>query len=667
MQSRTEVRNNLYAIVYSRGMAFNLLCLAMIVTFFAVGKVIPAAVFFIAWVLLNAVVLGVTEIVARRISNRLNNMVNRLNEKARGNLLNMQLPMAITDREGSVLWFNNCFSKEFNLTISKTDSAVDTFIREIHQHADSGESGWQLEAEFGGKTYQCLGSEIVVRKGQAPDNMVIFIDITEYKTLCETYDNEKLCCGIVIIDNYDDILAGMPDETVYVVRSEVEKCLAAWTKDASGYVRRYDRDKYIIMFEKGMLPRYITGGFKILSYIKEISAGIQAPVTVSIGLAVECGKLPDNFAEAQRCIDIALGRGGEQVVLSIGGDKSFYGGHVREIERESKVKARINSNALRAAIEESKRVYIIGHRNADFDCLGAALGVYRMCIILNVQAYIIMDDIHGSIKTYLDMLRKSPEYTGVFVSASDAVDMADSDCCLVVVDANKAGMLESQEILGVVGRVAVIDHHRRGYDYIDYARPLFQELAASSTSEMVAEILQYQEEKGTITADEATAMYIGMIVDTKDFTFKTGVRTFEAAAFLKRSGANLDMAHRFTAKTRDRFNLIASIVAEAQNVGGECVVAAVPSGVPDSSEVAAQVADTLLTLSGNEATFVLAHAGDQVAISSRSTGRVNVQMIMEDLGGGGHQTMAGAQLKGVTLEEARDKLISSIKYRITAQ
>lgn len=667
MQSRIELRKNFYAIVYSRGMVFNLLCLAMIVTFFAVGRVIPAVVFFVIWVLLNVAVLSVTEIMVRRISNRLNNMVNRLNEKARGNLLNMQLPMAIIDEEGSILWFNNCFSKEFNVMVSKTDKAVDSFIREIRQQADSDEPGWQLETEFGGKTYQCLGSEFTVRKGQAPENIVIFIDITEHKALCKTYDYEKLCCGIVIIDNYDDILAGMTDESVYVVRSEVEKCLTAWTKDASGYVRRYDRDKYIIMFEKGMLPKYVAGGFKVLTYIKDISAGTESPVTVSIGLAVECGKLTDNFAEAQRCIDIALGRGGEQVVLSLGGDKSFYGGHVREIERESKVKARINSNALRATIEGSKRVYIIGHKNADFDCLGAALGVYRMCIILNVQAYIIMDDINSSIRTYLDELKRSSEYTGVFVSAADAVAMADSECCLVVVDANKGSMLESQEILETVGRVAVVDHHRRGYDYIDYARPLFQELAASSASEMVAEILQYQEEKGTITADEATAMYMGIVVDTKDFTFKTGVRTFEAAAFLKRSGANLDMAHRFTAKTRDRFNLIASIVAEAQDVGGECVIAVVPGGVPDSSEVAAQVADTLLTLSGNEATFVLAEAGDQVAISSRSTGRVNVQMIMEDLGGGGHQTMAGAQIKGVTVEEARDKLISSIKYRITAQ
>lgn len=668
MNSRAELRKNFYAIVYSRGLAFNLLATAAIVCLFALGKFIFGIVFLALWLILNIVILSITEVMTRRVSDKLNHMVNRLNEKARGNLLNMQLPIAILDDEGSILWFNNSFSKEFNVVVSKVDKDVDTFVRGLKQGMDSDGLGWQVEAAFGHKTYQCVGSDFTVRKGQTPENIVIFIDVTEHRTLMETYDQEKLCCGIIIIDNYDDLLASMNDEHVYTMRAEVERCLTHWSKDASGYVRRYDRDKYIILFEKAMLSGYMADSFKLLlNNIREIDIGIANSVTVSVGLAVECGKAPDNFAEAQRCIDIALGRGGEQVVLSIAGNKTFYGGHIREIERESKVKARINSNALRATIESSKRAYIIGHKNADFDCLGAALGVYRMCIILNVQAYIIMDDVNGSLKPYLDTIRRSSEYTGVFISASDAVDMADDECCLIVVDANKASMLESQDILETVGKVAVIDHHRRGSNYIDNARPLFQELAASSASEMVAEVLQYQEEKGRITAQEATAMYMGMIVDTKDFTFKTGVRTFEAAAFLKRSGANLDIAHRYTAKTRDRYNLIASIVAEARDVGENCVVATVPEGTESSSEVAAQVADTLLQLAGNEASFVLAPIDEQVVISSRSTGRINVQMIMEDLGGGGHQTMAGAQLKGVTLEDAYDKLIQSINYRVMAE
>lgn len=668
MNSRGELRKNFYAIVYSRGMAFNLLSLIAIATLLILGHFLIGSIILVLWVLLNVVVLTATEIMTRRVSDRLNQMVNRLNEKARGNLLNMQLPIAILDEEGSILWFNNYFSKEFNVVVSKEDREVDAFVRSIFNDADTDSVGWETEVTYEGKTYQCLGSEFTVRKGQTPEYILMFTDVTEHKALMEQYDYERLCCGIIMIDNYDDVVSTMSDEYVHIMRAEVEKCLTAWSMDASGYVRRYDRDKYIIMFERGMLSHYMADGFKVLfNHIKEISPAGTGAVTVSVGLATECGKAPDNFAEAQRCIDIALGRGGEQVVLSIAGEKSFYGGHVREIERESKVKARINSNALRATIEGSKRAYIIGHKNADFDCLGAALGVYRMCIILNVQAYIIMDDVNGSLKPYLDSLRKSPEYTGVFVSASDAVDMADSECCLIVVDANKASMLESQEILEAVGKVAVIDHHRRGSNYIDFARPLFQELAASSTSEMVAEILQYQEEKGAITAQEATAMYMGMIVDTKDFTFKTGVRTFEAAAFLKRSGANLDIAHRYTAKTKERYNLIASIVAEATEVGEDCIVAIVPEDTPDSSEVAAQVADTLLQLAGNEASFVLAPAGEQIALSARSSGRVNVQMIMEDLGGGGHQTMAGAQLKGVSLDEAYDKLIQSINYRVIAE
>ena len=667
MNSRVELRKNFYAIVYSRGLVFNALSLITIATLFILKHFIIGSIAIILWVLLNGAVLTATEIMTRRVSDRLNQMVNRLNEKARGNLLNMQLPIAILDEEGSILWFNNYFSKEFNIVVSKEDREVDAFVRSIKQQADPDSLGWEMEVTYGGKTYQCLGSEFAVRKGQTPENIVMFIDITDHKALMDQYDYERLCCGIIIIDNYDDLISAMNDEHVHLMRAEVEKCLTTWSRDASGYVRRYDRDKYIIMFERGMLSHYMAEGFKpLLNTIKDISPVSSMPVTVSVGLATECGKAPDNFAEAQRCIEIALGRGGEQVVLSVAGNKSFYGGHVREIERESKVKARINSNALRATIEGSKRAYIIGHKNADFDCLGAALGVYRMCIIMNVQAYIIMDDINGSLKPYLETLRKSPEYTGVFVSASDAVDMADSECCLVVVDANKASMLESQEILEAVGKVAVIDHHRRGSNYIDFARPLFQELAASSASEMVAEILQYQGEKGTITAQEATAMYMGMIVDTKNFTFKTGVRTFEAAAFLKRSGANLDIAHRYTAKTKERYNLIASIVAGATEVGENCIVAIVPEDTPDSIEVAAQVADTLLQLAGNEASFVLAPSEEQVAISARSSGRVNVQMIMEDLGGGGHQTMAGAQLRGASIDEAYEQLIQSINYRVLA-
>ncbi len=544
-------------------------------------------------------------------------------------------------------------------------SEVEKFVREMRLSQDES-NRFQTDAEYAGRHYVCMGSEFSVRKGDLA-SMVLFNDVTDFVELSDRYDRERLCCGILIIDDYDDILAGMSDESIHMMRAEVEKCLSSWMRDVGGYLRRYDRDKYVVIFEKGYLQGFVDSGFASLGAVKDIHVGDGIQVTISLGLAAECGTVPESFAEAQRCIEIALGRGGDQVVLSRAGTKTFFGNSVREVESESRVKARVSSNALKAAIEHSKRVYITGHTNADFDCLGAALGVYRMCIMFNVQAYMVFENVHSSIREYMDWLRRLDDYKGAFISVDEAAGMADRDCALIVVDANKSSILDARLLIDTVGRVAVIDHHRRGSDYISNAKPLYQEIAASSTSEMVAEMLQYHEKKGVITPVEATAMYMGMIVDTKNFTFKTGVRTFEAAAFLKRNGADIEVARHYTAKTLDRFNLIASVVKGAENVGGGCVIAIVPPATPDSGEVAAQAADTLLSLSGNDASFVIAEGADQIMISARSLGRVNVQIIMEDLGGGGHQTMAGAQLKGQSVSEVRATLIKTIEHRITAE
>jgi cyclic-di-AMP phosphodiesterase len=381
---------------------------------------------------------------------------------------------------------------------------------------------------------------------------------------------------------------------------------------------------------------------------------------LSLGFGLNGKALLENFHFAGASIDIALGRGGDNVVIRDGENFSFYGGKTRELEKKTKVKARVIAYALRELIDQAPTVMIMGHENADIDCLGAALGLYRIVRNRAKSAHIVLRSSNVTIDKVIGKLQRDPQYDGLFIGRNEALDMISRKTLLIVVDTHRPGFTELPELLKLTDQVVVIDHHRKGADFIQDAVLTYQETYASSTCELVTEILQYVEEKVRLSPIEAEALYAGIVIDTKNFTFKTGVRTFEAASFLRRQGVDTVSVKQLFQNDLQTYINISNVVKDAEIINDNIAISVCPPFVKNAQLIAAQSADQLLTLSGLAAAFVLSAANNEIIISGRSLGDINVQMILEKLGGGGHLTVAGAQLQNISVEDAKEKLKDAI-------
>ena len=401
--------------------------------------------------------------------------------------------------------------------------------------------------------------------------------------------------------------------------------------------------------------------FEILDLVKEINVGNKIPVTLSIGLGINNGSLNQNLSAAGAAIDLALGRGGDQVVLNNKNSFKFYGGKPRELEKHTRVKARVIAYALRELIEQCSQVMIMGHENPDVDALGAAMGIYRIAKSKQKDAYIILNQPNPSIMSMLERIEKIHKYNDLFISSEEALNMINNKTLLIIVDTYRAKFTECPELLNYTNQVVVIDHHRRGTDYIQDATLVYQEIYASSTCELVTEILQYIGEKVELKPVEAEALYAGIVMDTKWFTYKTGVRTFEAASFLKKKGVDpLSVKQLFQNDLTTYLNIL-KIVKDAEIMQNNIAISVCPGDIKNALLTSAKAADELLNLSGIIAAFVLCPVNNSdVAVSGRSLGELNVQVILEKLGGGGHQTVAGAQVRGSSVDEVKNMLKSAI-------
>ncbi|MEN6314966.1 MAG: DHH family phosphoesterase [Clostridiaceae bacterium] len=620
------------------------------------------------------------------IASYIENLNFNIDAATKDTLLNFPMPLVVTELNGSIVWYNSSF-KKISEQEDISEKVIKPFVEEIAavshtaanadaplsyaagsvsgslSSASKNSSSASKQVSLNGMHYQVLCNAVGQdRKLNAGSSILIlyFIDITQFVELKKSYADEKIMTGIIVIDNYDDLMQSMEDANRPQMLAEIDKKVVQWMSYTNGIIKKYERDKYLFLFEYKYMKEFEEKKFEILDTVKEINVGNKIPVTLSLGFGLSGSNPSENFHFAAAAIDVALGRGGDQVVIKNGDAFSFFGGKTRELEKRTKVKARVIAYALRELIDQSQFVFIMGHENADIDSLGASLGLYRVVRSRGRDAYIILNKVNPTIESLITKIQKSTEYEDLFISRNEALDMINKKTLLIIVDTHRPSFTEMPELIGSAGQVVVIDHHRRGADYIQDTVLTYQETYASSTSELITEILQYIDEKLRLKPIEAEALYAGIVVDTKNFTFKTGVRTFEAASYLRRQGVDTVAVKQLFQNDLTTYSNISNVVRSAEVINGEIAISLCPPGVKNAQLIAAKAADELLNLSGIYAAFVLCNVGSEVWISGRSLGEINVQMILEKLGGGGHLTVAGAQLTDIAPEDAKDRL----KYAI---
>jgi c-di-AMP phosphodiesterase-like protein len=597
------------------------------------------------------------------IASYIENLNFNMDATTKDTLLNFPMPLVVSEVDGSIIWYNSSFRKiaEEEEALEK---AVKSLVSEIKpENLQDNSASITRQLVLNGMHYKVLCNFARHEKRQDGSEYILilyFIDNTELVGLKKLYADEKIMAGIIVIDNYDDLMQSMEDTGRPQMLAEIDKKVNQWASFSNGIIRKFDRDKYTFLFEQKYLKEFEEKRFEILDNVKEINLGNKIPVTLSLGFGLN-GKTPlENFHSASAAIDIALGRGGDQVVIKNADSFSFFGGKTRELEKRTKVKARVIACALRELIDQSSVTFIMGHENADIDSLGASLGLYRVVKSRGRNAYIVLNKINPTIESLVVKIQKNQEYDDLFINRNEVLDMVNSKTLLIIVDTHRPSFTEIPELIGMAGQVVVIDHHRRGAEYVQDTVLTYQETYASSASELVTELLQYVDEKLKLKPIEVEALYAGIVVDTKNFTFKTGVRTFEAASYLKRQGVDTVAVKQLFQNDLMTYTNISSVVKTAEIIGNEIAISICPAGTKNAQLIAAKAADELLNLTGINAAFVLCNMGNEIWISGRSLGDINVQMILEKLGGGGHLTVAGAQLSGIVLEEAKDKL----KYAI---
>ena len=600
------------------------------------------------------------------ISETLQDLTLTVDSTAKTSLINSPFPLIILETDGNVVWKSSRFVSEFaNIDM---DNLINDLMfelkEEIENKKEEKDRNILKTININKKTYKMVGKFVKSKKYNKAQKeymaILYFIDETEKIKLQNEYKDSKSCVGIIMIDNYEENMQMLESEEKAQYIAEIDKNIYEWTNDTNGVLIKADRDRYVYIFEQRYLEKIKEDKFSVLDKIKEIDPKQKVQFTLSIAISNEGQSDKEKFKSAQTAMDIVLGRGGDQAVIRQNDIYKFYGGRAQEMEKRTKVKARVVAHALENLIKESNKVMVMGHTNPDIDSLGSSIGIYRLAKSLEKNAYIVSSE-RPTLENFKKSLLEEPEYEDVLISKEVAEENIDDDTLLVIVDTHKTTYVESQELLKKANKVVIIDHHRRSADYIENATLTFQEVYASSAAELVTELLQYAEANVELKKIEAEALYAGIMMDTKSFTFKTGVRTFEAAAYLRKCGVDIIKVKKWFQSDLESFNTIADIVKKAEIVNKSIAISMYNEDkAKDVSLICAKAADELLTISDVTASFVLGNTGDKICISGRSIGDINVQVILEKLGGGGHITLAGAQVEGKTIEEVKEELIIKI-------
>ncbi len=579
------------------------------------------------------------------------------------NMLFTPLPMMVFDlATEDILWSSESFLQLTEQREGIFDAHLETVFPNISFH-------WLLEGKteapetvvWNHRTYRVFGGVSHPEGGQSALATTYWMDVTDTEEMRRTLELTRPVVAILMVDNYEDLMKATPEGKRSAVRAMLEEKLSQWSAGSEGMMLKYDRDRYLFVFEEKSFSDFAAKRFDVLDAVREVVAGEGVAATLSIGVGRDADSFEALFKNASVALEMALSRGGDQAVVKDKLNFEFYGGRSKATEKRTKVKSRVMANALAELIDEAKQVYVMGHSYADMDALGAAAGVCAIVRKRGKKCRIVIDTENNAAHPMLRRLQALPEYQGAFLSGDDAFLRVQPETLLVVVDTNRPGSVESEPLLDACNRVAVIDHHRRGSSYIDKMALNYHEPYASSASELVTELLQYLIEPGDLLKAESEALLAGIVLDTKNFTNRTGGRTFEAAAYLRRAGADTaDVQRMFQSDLQSMISRY-DIIRQAELYHGDIAVAALDQEC--DRVIAAKAADEMLTLQGVRASFVLYRKDDGIYISARSLGEINVQVLVETLGGGGNSTTAGGQCSGMTVAEAKATLLRAIdKY-----
>lgn len=600
------------------------------------------------------------------IETHIQNVTADVDTASKGNLVNTPIPLVLVETNGNIIWRSKKFVEEFQNTDITTQ--LNALVKEIKLDIEKNNSQIEINKPFNvdKKFYMIRGSILKSkrrdrRKQKEYILSLYFINETRYNELFDLYNNSRVCIGVAMIDNYDEIVQRVLPEKKIELLARIEKEIIDWVTQTGGLIIKNERDAFICVFEQQYLVEFEKDKFNILDKVKTIDIDNQTQITLSIAISTEGRTNYEKYKSALSAMDIVLGRGGDQAVIRKDGQYKFYGGKTIEVEKRTKVKARTISKSISNAIEDSSNVLIMGHKNIDIDAIGSALGLYRLSKTLGIECNIVSEPTGNSLGKFIEVLKSDDEYKDVLVTETEAVnELIKDNTLLIVVDTHKTSYVEFPDILDKIERKILIDHHRKAPDCIENTLISFHEVYASSAAELVTEVIQYAKEEIKLTLLEAEALYGGIMVDTKNFTFKTGVRTFEAAAYLRKYGVDIIKVKKWFQADLESYNQIAEIVKNAEIIEEGIAISVYNEDSEGANIIIAKAADELLTISDITASFVMAKIGEKVFISGRSIGDINVQLILEKLGGGGHITLAGAQLEGFSLEDAKAELIIRI-------
>ncbi len=607
-----------------------------------------------------------TKLRKKDIAKYIDNLTYNVDSVSKKSILNFPLPMVLIRANGEISWYNERFNDMLeSIRENYFEKQITKIFPFLEMDTVLNSEGDEPAAHlvFNKRNYAVYTSYI--KENYEDDNVSLialyFIDETELCIAKKDIEDHKSVVAIVLIDNYEEVILQENDVEKANITATIDKIMGTWAKKQGAIIQRFARDRYLVLMEQQYYRQLTKDKYSILEDVKEVVVGeSKIPVTISIGIGVESYSFVQKYEYARAAIEIALGRGGDQVVIKSADKYEYYGGKSKELEKRTKVKSRVVSTALKELIRGSDNIYIMGHKYSDMDAVGAAIGVASIAKNYGKFPKIVVNTRSITVDRAIKIMEKSEKYKDVFISITNNLPIVTEKTLLIVVDTHSSLFVESYDLLKAAGKVVIIDHHRRGENFIENATLYYHEPYASSTSEMVAEIAGYLDKDGKINKDEANALMSGIILDTKGFTVKTGVRTFEAASYLKRMGGDTVEAKQIFRNNLDDYKAKINFISCAEFIGNIAICAANDTHTQLTKELFSSAVDDLMAVEGVQAVFGIAKFGEKVHISARSYGKINVQMIMEKLGGGGHQTMAGIQLKDITVLEARETLLSAI-------
>ena len=562
--------------------------------------------------------------------------------------------------DGGVVFANDSFCAAGGIENGASEHQIEDIIPGFQTDwLTGGKNEYPYDVTMKGRRYRVYGSVV---KADDPDETLLgllqFADLTDLYQIRDEYIRSRPVVSIILVDNYDELTRSMSESAISALNAKINEAITAWTDGWHGILRRLEKNRYLFVFEKRDLNAARDSKFSLLETMHEVTSPSGMEVTVSIGMGVDGVSFEEGYDFASLAIDMALSRGGDQAVIKDRYNFEFFGGSNKETEQRSKVNSRVTAESLAKLVEQSSTVFIMGHRNADLDAVGAAVGVQCLCRKWGKESKIVINLEKNACPDLLEELRSTPAYADVFITGEDAMLTCDGNSVLIVVDTNRPDQVESKELLDTIRHICVIDHHRRAADYINPVAVNLHAPYASSAAELVTELLQYSVERRDVLPIEAKSLLAGIFLDTKSFHVRTGERTFEAAAYLRELGAEPVEVKRLLQNDFTETMAKYQIIKSARMYRGEHAIAAL--NATTSRVLAAQAADELLNISGINTSFVMYPDGDTVIISARSIGKANVQVILEPLGGGGNAATAGAQVRHSTVKEVLDQLVASI-------